>query len=73
MVFIHSYKNNNSVGGIMTNNINGIDVSECPCKDYDKCLEAPILNEYCDLIDYQDCEPQTLCPYRSKTKILNGC
>ena len=53
----------------MTNNINGIDVSECPCKDDDKCLEVPILNEYGDLIDYQDCEPQTLCPYRSKTKI----
>lgn len=53
----------------MTNKINGIDVSECPCKDDDKCLETPILNEYGDLIDYQDCEPQTLCPYRSKTKI----
>lgn len=53
----------------MTNKINGIDVSECPCKDDDKCLEVPILNEYGDLIDYQDCEPQTLCPYRLKTKI----
>ena len=49
--------------------INGIDVSECPCKDDDKCLEVPILNEYGDLIDYQDCELQTLCPYRLKTKI----
>ena len=49
--------------------VDGIDVSECPCKDDDKCLEVPILNEYGDLIDYQDCEPQTFCPYRSKTKI----
>ena len=51
------------------NKINGIDVSECSCKDDDKCFEAPILNEYGDLIDYQDCESQTLCPYRSKIKI----
>jgi chromosome segregation ATPase len=29
MVVIHSYKNNNSVGGRMTKNINGTDVSEC--------------------------------------------
>ena len=46
-----------------------IDVSNCPRKRDDDCMEVPVCNEYGDLISYQSCEAQTLCPYRSQKKI----
>ena len=46
-----------------------IDVNECPHKRDDECMEVPICNEYGDLMGYQSCEAQTLCPYRSQKKI----
>lgn len=46
-----------------------IDVSGCSHKSDDDCMEVPICNEYGDLIGYQSCEAQTLCPYRSQKKI----
>lgn len=46
-----------------------IDVSNCPHKCDDDCMEVPICNEYGDLMGYQSCEAQTLCPYRSQKKI----
>ena len=46
-----------------------IDVSGCPHKSDDDCMEVPICNEYGDLMGYQSCEAQTLCPYRSQKKI----
>ena len=46
-----------------------IDVNECPHKSDDDCMEVPICNEYGDLMGYQSCEAQTLCPYRSGKKI----
>ena len=46
-----------------------IDVNECPHKRDDDCMEVPICNEYGDLMGYQSCEAQTLCPYRSQKKI----
>ena len=46
-----------------------IDVSNCPHKSDDDCMEVPICNEYGDLMGYQSCEAQTLCPYRSQKKI----
>lgn len=46
-----------------------IDVSNCPHKSDDDCMGVPICNEYGDLMGYQSCEAQTLCPYRSQKKI----
>ena len=46
-----------------------IDVSNCSHKSNDDCMEMPICNEYGDLMGYQSCEAQTLCPYRSQKKI----
>lgn len=46
-----------------------IDVSGCSHKRDDECMEVPICNEYGDLMGYQSCEAQTLCPYRSQKKI----
>lgn len=46
-----------------------IDVSNCPHKSDEDCMEVPICNEYGDLMGYQSCEAQTLCPYRSQKKI----
>lgn len=46
-----------------------IDVSNCSHKIDDDCMEVPICNEYGDLMGYQSCEAQTLCPYRSQKKI----
>ena len=46
-----------------------IDVSNCSRKRDDDCMEMPICNEYGDLMGYQSCEAQTLCPYRSQKKI----
>lgn len=46
-----------------------IDVSGCSHKSDDDCMEVPICNEYGDLMGYQSCEAQTLCPYRSQKKI----
>lgn len=46
-----------------------IDVNGCPHKSDDDCMEVPICNEYGDLMGYQSCEAQTLCPYRSQKKI----
>lgn len=46
-----------------------IDVNECPHKSDDDCMEVPVCNEYGDLMGYQSCEAQTLCPYRSRKKI----
>ena len=46
-----------------------IDVSNCSHKRDDDCMEVPICNEYGDLMGYQSCEAQTLCPYRSQKKI----
>ena len=46
-----------------------INVSNCPHKMDDDCMEVPICNEYGDLMGYQSCEAQTLCPYRSQKKI----
>lgn len=46
-----------------------IDVSNCSHKSDDDCMEVPICNEYGDLMGYQSCEAQTLCPYRSQKKI----
>lgn len=46
-----------------------IDVSNCPHKSDDDCMEVPICNEYGDCMGYQSCEAQTLCPYRSQKKI----
>lgn len=46
-----------------------IDVSNCSHKSDDDCMKVPICNEYGDLMGYQSCEAQTLCPYRSQKKI----
>lgn len=49
-----------------------MNTEECNCPSKigeDDCMEMPICNEYGDLIGYQSCEAQQLCPYRSQIKI----
>lgn len=42
-----------------------IDISDCKIKHNDDCLAKPIYNEY-DIVGYNSCKAQTLCPYRTR-------